>query len=270
MFSDATMHDEQSNNKRPIAEIAEIADTEPEEAQQSNKRSAHGETETLWTLRVATTGDTVMSDSETETDTEANETNETNEAKRANESNETNEAKRANESNEANEAKKAKKANESNEALSGLPGLPDRSALGGIKITRASKHENVVRIAWGTKPAYRPFYVSGLGPGQEKEGLAISAHLDVPHGSTWSTEEIAERHAEVREVLGAMLANVDELTARMRAYSSWKDRVSCAEVREKLAYMLGATWQSFMGVDFPGSGHGTLQCFSSYYTLVAA
>jgi hypothetical protein len=56
----------------------------------------------------------------------------------------------------------------------------------------------------------------------------------------------------------------------MRAYSSWKENVSRADVREKLAYMLGATWQRFMGVDFPGSGHGTLQCFSSYYTLVAA
>jgi hypothetical protein len=274
MSSDATMHDEQNNNKRnkrPIVEIAEIADTEPEEAQQSNKRSAHGETETLWTLRVATTGDTVMSDSETETetDTEANETNETNEA------NETKRANETNESNEANEAKRAKKANESNEALAGLAGLPGLPGLGGMTMYRPSKHENVVRIAAGTKPAYRayrPFYVSGLGPGQEKEGLAISAHLDhgAPDSFTWSAEEIAERRAEVREVLGAMLANVDELTARMRAHSGWKENVSRAEVREKLAYMLGATWQSFMGVDFPGSGPGTIQCFSSYYNLVAA
>ena len=224
MFSDTTMQDEH-NNKRPIAEIS---DTDPEEAHQSNKRgeTEHGETETP---RVESTEDMVMSDSETE-------------------------------------------------GLAGLAGLPGLAALGGMTMRRPSKHENVVRIAAGTKPAYRayrayrPFYVSGLGPGQEKEGLAISAHLDheAPDSFTWSAEAIAERRAEVREVLGAMLANVDELTARMRAYSSWKENVSRAEVREKLAYMLGATWQRFMGVDFPGSGHGTIRCFSSYYTLVAA
>jgi hypothetical protein len=180
MFSDTTMHKEQNNNKRAIAEIS---DTEPEQGQQSNKRGAHGETETP---RVETNEDTVMSDSETA-------------------------------------------------GLAGLSGLPGLPALAWMEMSRPSKHENVVRIAAGTKP----FYVSGLGPGQEKEGLAISAHLDhgAPDSFTWSAEEIAERRAEVREVLGAML---------------------------------GATWQSFMGVDFPGSGHGTLQCFSSYYTLVAA
>jgi hypothetical protein len=246
MFSDTTMQDEH-NNKRPIAEIS---DTDPEEAHQSNKRgetehgetehgetehgetehgeTEHGETEhgETETPRVESTEDMVMSDSETE-------------------------------------------------GLAGLAGLPGLAALGGMTMRRPSKHENVVRIAAGTKPAYRAyraFYVSGLGPGQEKEGLAISAHLDheAPDSFTWSAEEIAERRAEVREVLGAMLANVDELTARMRAYSSWKENVSRAEVREKLAYMLGATWQRFMGVDFPGSGHGTIRCFSSYYTLVAA
>jgi hypothetical protein len=245
MSSDATMmHNEQSNNKRPIVEIAEIADTEPEEAQQSNKRSAHGETETLWTLRVATTGDTVMSDSET------NEANEANEAKRANEANESNDAKRANEANESNETNEANESTESNEALDE------------IKIYRPSKHEKVVWITAGNKP---PFYVSGLGSDEgKKEGLAISAHLDhekKPDWDTWSAEEIAQRRAEVREVLGAMLANVDELAERTRTYS--RD-----DLREKLAYMLGATWQRFMGVDFPGSGPGTLQCFSSYYTLV--
>jgi hypothetical protein len=260
MFSDTTMHDEQSHNKRPIAEIS---DTEPEEAQQSNKRGAHGETEhgETETPRIATTKDTVMSDSETESESESNEAADTG-AKKAKKANESNGSNNATESNEAN----------GTAGLPGIPGLPGLPGLGGITMCRPSKHENVVRIEWGTKPAYRPFYVSGLGPGQEKEGLAISAHLDhdAPDSFTWSAEEIAERRAEVREVLGAMLANVDELTARMRAYSSWKESVSRADVREKLAYMLGATWQSFMGVDFPGSGHGTLQCFSSYYTLVAA
>ena len=265
MSSDATMQDEQINNKRPIAEIA---DTEPEEAQ--HKRSTRAETETLWTLRIATTEDTVMSDSETETDTEANEANETNETNEANEANETNEtneaneAKRANETNEANEAnetKRAKKANESNEAagLSGLSGLP---GLGGINIYRPSKHEKVVAITAGNKPT---FYVSGLGSTEgQKEGLAMSAHLDheEPDWSAWTAEEIAKRRAEVREVLGAMLANVDELAECTLTYS--RD-----DLREKLAYMLGATWQRFMGVDFPGARPGTLQCFSSYYTLVA-
>ena len=268
MFSDTTMHDEQnnSNNKRPIAEIA---DTEPDVVQQSNKRGAHGETETL---RVETTKDTVMSDSETETETEteANEAADT-EAKKAKKANESN---NANESNEANGTAGLPGL----PGLSGLSGLAGLAALGGMTMYRPSKHENVVRITAGTKPAYRayrayrPFYVSGLGPGQEKEGLAISAHLDhdALDSFTWSAEEIAERRAEVREVLGAMLANVDELTARMRAHSGWKENVSRADVREKLAYMLGATWQRFMGVDFPGSGPGTIQCFSSYYNLVAA
>ena len=232
MFFDTTMHDEQNNNNNNNKRpIAEISDTDPEVVQQSNKRGARGETETP---RVDTTEDMVMSDSETEANGTA--------------------------------------------GLSGLPGLPGLSGLSGLawmEMSRPSKHENVVRIAAGTKPAYRayrPFYVSGLGPGQEKEGLAISAHLDhdAPDSLTWSDEEIAERLAEVREVLGAMLANVDELTARMRAHSGWKENVSRAEVREKLAYMLGATWQRFMGVDFPGSGPGTIQCFSSYYTLAAA
>lgn len=53
MVSDTTMHEEQKNNKRPIAEI------EPEEVQQINKRGAHGETETE-TPRVETNEDTVM------------------------------------------------------------------------------------------------------------------------------------------------------------------------------------------------------------------
>ena len=220
MFSDTTMHDEPNNyNKRPIAEIS---DTEPEEAQQSNKRGAHGETETP---RVEKTEDTAMSDSESESEGISGLL-----------------------------------------GLSGIPGLAGLSGLadlGGMTMSRPSKHENVVRIAAGTKPAYRPFYVSGLGPGQEKEGLAISAHLDhdAPDSFTWSAEEIAERRAEVREVLGAMLANVDELAECTRTYSR-------NDLREKLAYMLGATWQRFMGVDFPGSGPGTIQCFSSYYTLV--
>jgi hypothetical protein len=208
MVSDTTMHDEQNNNKRPIAEIS---DTKPEEVQQSNKRSAraeteHGETETP---RAETTDDTAVSESESESKAEG------------------------------------LAALSGLSGIPGLPGLPGLAGLGGITMCRPRKHENVVRIAAGTKPAYRayrayrPFYVSGLGPGQEKEGLAISAHLDhdAPDSFTWSAEEIAERRAEVRE---------------------------------KLAYMLGATWQSFMGVDFPGSGHGTIQCFSSYYTLVAA
>jgi hypothetical protein len=261
MFSDTTMHDEQKNNKRPITEI------EPEKVHQSNKRGAHGETEhgETETPRAETNEDTVMADSETETESES-ESNEANEAGAK-------KAKKANESNNANESNEAN-GTAGISALSGIPGISGLPALAWMEMSRPSKHENVVRIAAGTKPAYRayrayrPFYVSGLGPGQEKEGLAISAHLDAPHA--WSAEEIAERRAEVREVLGAMLANVDELTARMRAYSSWKESVSRAEVREKLAYMLGATWQSFMGVDFPGSGHGTIQCFSSYYTLVAA
>jgi hypothetical protein len=233
MFSDTTMQDEHSN-KRPIAEIS---DTEPDVVQQSNKRAAHGETEH---------GETEHGETEHgETETPRVETTEDT----------------------------AMSDSETDTETEGLAGLSGLAALGGMTMSRPSKHENVVRIAAGTKPAYRAyraFYVSGLGPGQEKEGLAISAHLDHDAPHAWSAEEIAERRAEVREVLGAMLANVDELTARMRAYSSWKESVSRAEVREKLAYMLGATWQSFMGVDFPGSGPGTLQCFSSYYTLVAA
>jgi hypothetical protein len=83
------------------------------------------------------------------------------------------------------------------------------------------------------------------------------------------TKEHAEaRRAQIIEVLETMRGCVDELAESLRKYS--KTKFSRADLREKLTYMLGATWQSFMGVDFPGSGHGTLQCFSSYYTLVAA
>jgi hypothetical protein len=237
MFSDTTMQEDEqnNNNKRPIAEIA---DTEPEEAQQSNKRGAHGETEhgetetpRVQTNEVQTSEDTVMSDSETET----NDTNKTNDA------------------NEAEGTKKAERR------------LRNLEKLRKLGFRRPSEHESSLEVT-GASAA---FYLSGLGLEEgPKEGLALAPY----HHAPWS-DEMTEEHAEARraqiiEVLETMLECIDELTWSLRKYS--KTKFSRADLREKLTYMLGATWQSFMGVDFPGSGHGTLQCFSSYYTLVAA
>jgi len=225
MSSDTTMHDEQNNNnKRPISDI------EPEEVQQSNKRGAHGETETQ---RVETTKDTVMSDSETETDTEteANETNETNE---------TNEA-------EATERR-----------------LRNLEKLRKLGLRRPSEHERAFEVTG----ASATFYLSGLALEEPKEGLALAPC----HHAPWS-DEMTEEHAEARraqiiDVLETMLECIDELTWSLRKYS--KTKFSRADLLEKLTYMLGATWKSFVGVDFPGSGPGVLQCFSCYQALVSS
>jgi hypothetical protein len=64
---------------------------------------------------------------------------------------------------------------------------------------------------------------------------------------------------------------VGELAESLRKYS--KTKFARADLLEKLTYMLGATWQSFMGVDFPGSDPadtGALQCFSCYQALVSS
>jgi hypothetical protein len=242
MLSDTTMHDEQNNNKRPIAEIA---DTEPEQVQQRNKRGAHGETETE-TPRVQTTEDMVMSDSETETDTET----------------ETNKANKANKTNYANEAEGPNEAEGTNKAERRLENLEKLRKLG---LRRPSEHERAFEVTGHSAT----FYLSGLalddGP---KEGLALAPY----HHAPWS-DEMTEEHAEARraqiiEVLETMLECIDELTWSLRKYS--KTKFSRADLLEKLTYMLGATWQSFMGVDFPGSGPGVLQCFSCYQALVSS
>ena len=140
------------------------------------------------------------------------------------------------------------------------------NALSRITISSPCKNEDTFQIkAEGNGPVY----ISGLMHGL-KEGLAIAAHQDVPRVCTWSDECIAERIEQVREVLGALLANVHELVENLRKFSRYRETVSLDDLRDKLTYMLGATWLRFMGVDFPGSGQGTLQCFSCYYTLVAS
>jgi hypothetical protein len=237
MFSDTTMQDEHSN-KRPIAEIS---DTEPDVVQQSNKRGAHGETEhgETETPRAETNEDTVMSDSETETETETNEATDT----------------------EAG-AKKANEAEGTNEAERRLRNLEKLRKLG---FRRPCEHESSLEVT-GTS---EPFYLSGLGLEEgPKEGLALAPY----HHAPWS-DEITEEHAEARreqilDVLKTMLECIDELTWSLRKYS--KTKFSRADVREKLTYMLGATWQSFMGVDITGSGPGVLQCFSCYQALVSS
>jgi hypothetical protein len=249
MFSDTMMHDEQSNNKRPIAEIA---DTEPEQVQQSNKRGAHGETETP---HVQTNEDTVMSDSETETETET----ETNEAKEAKEANEANEAKEANEANDANEAEGT------NEAERRLENLEKLRKLG---FRRPCDQDSALEVT-GTS---EPFYFSGLGLEEgPKEGLALAPYHHAPWSDEMTEEHAEARRAEIIGVLETMREGVDELAESLRKYS--KTKFSRADLHEKLTYMLGATWQSFMGVDIPGSGPadtGVLQCFSCYQALVSS
>jgi hypothetical protein len=144
------------------------------------------------------------------------------------------------------------------------------SALSGLKITSPCVGEDTFQIEAEGKCVY----ISGLMQGL-KEGLAIAAHQDVPRACTWSDGEVAKRHAEVRQVLIVLLVNADELVENLRKFSRYRDTagrvaVSLEDLRDKLRYILGATWQRFMGVDFQGSGKGTIQCFSSYYTLVAS
>jgi hypothetical protein len=239
MSSDTTMHEEQNNNnKRPIAEIG---DTEPAEVQHSNKRGAHGETEhgETETPRVEMTEDMVMADSETETDTET----ETNKANKTNDANDEG----------TNKAEKAERR------------LRNLEKLRKLRLRRPSEHESSLEV---TGPS-ATFYLSGLalddGP---KEVLALAPY----HHAPWS-DEMTEEHAEARraqiiDVLETMRGCVDELAESLRKYS--KTKFSRDDLLEKLTYMLGATWQSFLGVDFAGSGHGVLQCFSCYQALVSS
>jgi hypothetical protein len=232
MVSDTTMHDEQNNNnKRPIAEIA---DTEPEEVQQSNKRGAHGETETP---RVETNEDTVMSDSETETETET-------------------------ETNEANEANDANEAEWTDDTERRLRNLEKLRKLG---FRRPCDQDSALEVTGASEP----FYFSGLGLEEgPKEGLALAPYHRAPWSDEITEESVPARRAEIIEILETMLECIDELTWSLRKYS--KTKFSRADLLEKLTYMLGATWQSFMGVDFPGSGPGVLQCFSCYQALVSS
>ena len=229
MFSDTTMHDEQNNNKRPIAEI------EPEQGQQRNKRGAHGETEhgETETPRVETNEDTVMSDSETET--------ETNEAEGPNEAEGTNEAERR---------------------------LRNLEKLRKLGFRRPCDQDSALEVT-GTS---EPFYFSGLGLEEgPKEGLALAPYHHAPWSDEITEESVPARRAQIIKVLETMLECIDELTWSLRKYS--KTKFSRADLLEKLTYMLGATWQSFMGVDFPGSGPadtGVLQCFSCYQALVSS
>jgi hypothetical protein len=244
MFSDTTMHDEQKNNKRPIAEIS---DTEPEQGQQRNKRGAHGETEhgetehgetehgetehgETETPRVETNEDTVMSDSETET--------ETNEAEGPNEAEGTNEAERR---------------------------LRNLEKLRKLGFRRPCDQDSALEVT-GTS---EPFYFSGLGLEEgPKEGLALAPYHHAPWSDEITEESVPARRAQIIEVLETMLECIDELTWSLRKYS--KTKFSRADLIEKLTYMLGAKWQSFMGVDITGSGPGVLQCFSCYQALVSS
>ena len=202
MVSDTTMHDEheQNNNKRPIAEI------EPEQGQQRNKRGAHGETEhgETETPRVETNEDTVMSASEPETN-------------------------------------EAKWTDDTERRLRNLEKLRK------LGFRRPCDQDSALEVTGASEP----FYFSGLGLEEgPKEGLALAPYHHAPWSDEITEESVPVRRAQIIEVLETMLECIDELTWSLRKYS--KTKFSRDDLIEKLTYMLGAKWQSFMGVDFPG------------------
>ena len=132
-----------------------------------------------------------------------------------------------------------------------------------FRISKPCCKEDVIEVSV-TANDEKPFYVSGLKEGR-KEGLAIAAYHDVPflwHESDQFTAELnAGRLAEVRGVIELMLDHVDELSNLCKGSD---------DLRDKLTYMLGATWTGLMCANSQGTGQGTLQCFPCYYMLVAS
>ena len=139
--------------------------------------------------------------------------------------------------------------------------------LGKLGFRRPSEHERAFEV---TGPS-AAFYLSGLALEEPKEGLALAPYHHAPWSDEMTEESAAARRAEIIGAIVTMRDGVDELAESLRKYS--KTKFSRADLIEKLTYMLGATWQSFMGVDFPGSGPsgpGVLQCFSCYQALVSS
>ena len=139
--------------------------------------------------------------------------------------------------------------------------------LGKLGFRRPSEHERAFEV---TGPS-ATFYLSGLALEEPKEGLALAPYHHAPWSDEMTEESAAARRAEIIGAIATMRDGVDELAESLRKYS--KTKFSRDDLLEKLTYMLGAAWQSFMGVDFPGSGpsgHGVLQCFSCYQALVSS
>ena len=131
-----------------------------------------------------------------------------------------------------------------------------------FRISKPCCKEDVIGVSV-TANGEKTFYVSGLKG--LKEGLAIAAYHDVQfswHESDQFTAELnAGRLAEVRGVIELMLDHVDELSNLCKGSD---------DLRDKLTYMLGATWTGLMCANSQGTGQGTLQCFPCYYMLVAS
>ena len=153
----------------------------------------------------------------------------------------------------------------------------DAIAFGDLKIVLPSRHDTPVQVedkrkqskeTGNAKEENEKLYIAGLHLGG---GLALAPHHFPPYPDETTEPSVAERRAEVLAVIGAMLASVDETTARLtRQSTAMRSSMTFDrdDVREKLTYIRDAAWKSFMGVDFPGSA--SVQFFSCYQALLSS
>ena len=155
----------------------------------------------------------------------------------------------------------------------------DGIAFGDLRIVLPSRHDTPFQVEvkshqskeTGTaedEDENAKLYIAGLHFGG---GLALAPHHFPPYPDETTEPSVAERRAEVLAVIGAMLASVDETTARLtRQSTAMRSSMTfdSDDVRAKLTYIRDAAWKSFMGVDFPGSA--SVQFFSCYQALLSS
>ena len=125
-------------------------------------------------------------------------------------------------------------------------------AFGDLKIVLQSRHDTPVQVedkrkqsdeAGNAKEENEKLYIAGLHLGGGWPALA--PHLFAPYADETTEPSVAERRAEVLAIIGAMLASVDETTARLtRQSTAMRSSMTFDrdDVREKLTYILEARW----------------------------
>lgn len=153
----------------------------------------------------------------------------------------------------------------------------DVIAFGDLRIVLPSRHDTPFQVevksrqskeTGNAKEENEKLYIAGLHFGG---GLALAPHHFPPYPDETTEPSVAERRAEVLAVIGAMLASVDETTARLtRQSTAMRSSMTFDrdDVRAKLTYIRDAAWKSFMGVDFPGSA--SVQFFPCYQALLSS
>jgi hypothetical protein len=153
----------------------------------------------------------------------------------------------------------------------------DVIAFGDLRIVLPSRHDTPFQVEVKSRQSKETenaedenakLYIAGLHFGG---GLALAPHHFPPYPDETTEPSVAERRAEVLAVIGAMLASVDETTARLtRQSTAMRSSMTFDrdDVRAKLTYIRDAGWKSFMGVDFPGSA--SVQFFPCYQALLSS